>query len=79
MVKCENPECNNESQMDVYMPLPIGMFRADMCIDCGLTIQDNIKLVQEIIKRRAEKRGIILPTKLEVTKKLCEIKEEDYK
>lgn len=71
---CENPDCNNKSEMDVHMPLPIGLFRADMCMNCGLLIQDNMKTVTKIIESRAKAMGIKLPsTPIEISK-LCESK-----
>ncbi len=78
-MKCENPNCERDVKMDVTMPLPIGMFRAKMCMECGLQIHDNMEVIDNILRKRALERGIKLPTDITQLNKLCEESEKNDK
>lgn len=65
---CEN--CNKKSQMNVTMPLPLGIFTGDLCIKDGMMINDDPQMLMKIIKKRAEDRKIKLPVIPEIFKTL---------
>jgi hypothetical protein len=68
-----------KAEMDVTMPLPIGIFKADTCMQCGLIIHENFNAVNKIIKKRAELMGITLPMDGETADKVCQTKTADIK
>lgn len=72
MDKCES--CGKEAKANVNVPLPFGIFKADMCLDCGLQVHENKDMLFKIIRERAKKLKISLPTSPENLKKILETK-----
>lgn len=71
--------CGKEAEMDITMPLPIGIFKADTCMYCGMIVHEDKDSVIKILKRRAELMGISLPMDIETSNKVCETKTADIK
>lgn len=71
-MNCEVVGCKNKAKMDVTMPTALGIFTAGMCIRCGLKVHDDKEMFFGIIRDRAEKRKIVLPTSVENMRKLLE-------
>lgn len=67
---CEKEIDSKDICMDTTMPLPFGIFTANLCSRCGFEVSSNPNLVMKIIKDRANKRGIKLPASREDFNKL---------
>jgi len=75
--KCE--VCGKKSEVDLNMPLPIGMFKADLCMMCSFSINTQFKMVQKILEERAGLMGIKLPMDMKTANKVCGTKTADIK
>ena len=60
----------NKVDIDLTLPLPIGILRADLCMDCGFVIHEDINMLKNLIEKRAQKLSIKLPASLEDLKKV---------
>jgi nitrous oxide reductase accessory protein NosL len=71
--------CGKKAEMDVTMPLPIGIFKADTCIKCGMEIHERFDWVSKIINTRAKLMKIKLPMDTVTANKVCGTKTADIK
>lgn len=70
MTKCEY--CGKDAKCNVVMPIALGVFKAKLCIDCSLRIHEDGKMLLKIIRDRAKKLNITLPTSTEKMKKIID-------
>jgi hypothetical protein len=59
-MKCEY--CDEEGNVNATMPTGAGIFHGILCIKHSLELHDNPEILFKIIKQRAEKMNIKLPT-----------------
>ena len=53
--------CGAKCEVDFTMPTGAGIFTADLCLSCSMSIHEDKDTLMRIIRQRAKDRNVALP------------------